>query len=81
MDYPEIEQKVKGILADKMNVETGKVRADSRLIEDLGVDSFATVEIMFELEEKFEVKIPDEDIVNAKTVKDIVDYLSNKLKK
>ena len=79
MTYSEIEQKVKEILADKLNLGVDKITSGSRLIDDLGVDSFASVEIMFELEEKFGLKIPDEDIVNAKTVKDITDYLNSKL--
>jgi acyl carrier protein len=47
------------------------------LVEDLGVDSFGSVEIAFELEEKFDLKIPDAALYEAKTVKNIVDYIAS----
>jgi len=63
-------------LADKLNLDTAKVNLHSDLTNDLGMDSFGSIEIMFELEEAFKIKIPDADISKAKTVKDIVDYIS-----
>ena len=48
------------------------------MVEDLGVDSFGSVEVAFELEEKFDLKIPDADLYEAKTVKNIVDYIASK---
>ena len=50
---------------------------DTRLVEDLGLDSFGSVEIAFELEEKFDLKIPDAALYEAKTVKNIVDYIAS----
>jgi acyl carrier protein len=79
MNYSEIEQKVRKILADKINLDVDKVHPDSQLVEELGMDSFASVEVMFELEEQFGLKIPDADVAQAKTVKDIVDYVAQKV--
>ncbi len=81
MNYSEVESKVKDILADKLNLDKAKINLNSQLLEDLGMDSFATVETMFELEEKFGMKIPDEDISKAKIVKDVVDYLMARMEK
>ena len=53
-----------------------KIKAVSTLVEELGLDSFGSVEVAFELEEKFSLKIPDEALYKAKTVKDIVDYVA-----
>ena len=58
-------------------MDVGKINLDSRLVEDLGVDSFGSVEIAFELEEKFGIKIPDEALYEAKIVKHIVDYIAS----
>ena len=44
------------------------------------MDSFTSIEAVFELEEKFDLKISDEDISKAKTVKDIVDYIAGRTK-
>jgi len=81
MDYSEITLQVEKILADKLNVDPQKIGLDSQLINDLGMDSFGSIEVVFELEEKFDLKIPDQDIVQAKTVKDIIDYIAGQTDK
>lgn len=81
MTNQEIELKVKEVIAKKLNVQIGSVTAATRLAEDLGVDSFGAVELMFELEEKFGLKIPDSEIEHIRTVGDIVVYLDGWLKK
>ena len=81
MTNQEIELKVRQIISKKLDVELGKISAESRLAEDLGVDSFGAVELMFELEEAFGLKIPDSDIEHVRSVNDIVVYLRNWLDK
>ena len=75
MIYSEVEAIVKEVLAKQLTMEAEKINLDSRLVEDLGIDSFGSVEVAFELEEKFDLKIPDETLYEAKTVKNIVDYI------
>ena len=77
MVYSEIEATVKEVLAKQLTMEAGRIDAGARLVEDLGIDSFGSVEIAFELEEKFDLKIPDEALYEAKTVKNIVDYIAS----
>ena len=77
MTHQEIEQKVGDILSRKLHVEARKIAPDTRLAEDLGVDSFGAVELMFEIEEAFGLKIPDSDIEHVRRVKDIVDYVAS----
>ncbi len=74
--YAEVETQVKEILAKQLGLEVDKVKAESLLVDDLGMDSFGSVETAFELEEKFDIKIPDEAVYGAKVVKDIVDYIA-----
>jgi acyl carrier protein len=75
MTHPEVEAKVKEILARKLDRKLADIHGSSRLAEDLGVDSFGTVELMFEIEEAFALQIPDSDIEPVRTVDDIVAYL------
>ena len=75
MTYTEVEATVKEVLAKQLTMDAGKINLDSRLVEDLGIDSFGSVEVAFELEEKFDIKIPDAALYEAKTVKQIVDYI------
>ena len=77
MTYGEVEVMVKEVLAKQLSMDAGKINLDARLVEDLGVDSFGSVEVAFELEEKFEMKIPDAALYDAKTVKNIVDYIAS----
>ena len=79
--YAQTEQTVKEILAKQLSMDVAKINADARLVEDLGLDSFGSVETAFELEDKFNIKIPDQAIYNAKTVKDIVDYIAGETQK
>ena len=76
MTYGDVETTVKEILAKQLTMDVGLIKPESRLVEDLGIDSFGSVEIAFELEEKFSLKIPDAALYEAKTVKDIVDYIA-----
>ena len=76
MTYAQVEQMIKEILAKQLGLDAATIGPDSKLMEDLGMDSFGSIETAFELEEKFELKIPDEAVYNAKTVKDIVDYIA-----
>ena len=77
MTYNEVETTVKEVLAKQLTMEVGRISPDSRVVEDLGIDSFGSVEVAFELEEKFDLKIPDEALYEAKTVKNIVDYIAS----
>ncbi|MBF0531490.1 MAG: acyl carrier protein [Candidatus Omnitrophica bacterium] len=79
MNQPNVEAKVKAVLADKLSMDIAKIKADSLLLEDLGMDSFGSIETVFELEEQFKIKISDADIEKAKTVKDIVAYIAGRV--
>ncbi len=78
MSYQEVESNVIAVLAEKKGLASDKIRLDSRLEQDLGLDSFDSIEMVFGLEEKFHIKIPDQDIAQVKTVKDVVDYIAHK---
>ena len=65
------------IIAEKLAIETKKVKPESEIIIDLKADSLAIVEMLMEIEEKFGISVPDEDVPNLKTVQDIADYIKN----
>lgn len=81
MANDQIEQKVREILSKKLNIELKQITPESRLAEDLGMDSFGAVELMFEVEEAFGLAIPDSDIEHIRTVKDIVVYVTTWIEK
>ena len=70
--------KVKEIIVETLCCNTKEVSMEARLSEDLGADSLDAVELNIALEEAFSIKIPDEELLNFKTVKNIVDYIDSK---
>ncbi|GAB3621385.1 acyl carrier protein [Glutamicibacter sp. PS] len=68
-------------LAEIVNEETGldvaDVQLDKSFTEDLDIDSISMMTIVVNAEEKFDVKIPDEEVKNLKTVGDAVNFIAN----
>ena len=66
---------IKEILKDTMDIDESKITLDAKLKEDLELDSLDSVELIMSAEEEFGFEIPDEDVMNFKTVNDIVNYI------
>ena len=66
-------------LAELVNDETGiateTVQLDKSFTDDLDIDSISMMTIVVNAEERFDVKIPDDEVKNLITVKDAVDYI------
>jgi acyl carrier protein len=71
----DIFDKVKSIIAERLSIDESKVNENSSFIEDLGADSLDTVELIMQLEEAFNIQIPDEDAEKISTVGDAVKYI------
>jgi acyl carrier protein len=63
------------ILNDVADVDAGDVTDDKSFTDDLDVDSLSMVEVAMAAEEKFGVKIPDDDLPKLRTVGDAVNYI------
>jgi len=66
---------VKEVVVEQLNVSPDEVKEESRFVEDLGADSLDVVELVMELEEKFDIEIPDEDAEKIATVADAVKFI------
>ena len=75
-----IEEKVINIVCEQLAVEKEKVTRDTRFIEDTGADSLDIVELIMELEEEFDIQIPDDQAEKIKTVGEAIDYIEAKRK-
>ncbi len=73
----EILEEVRSTLAEHLGADTAEIKEDTKLVDDLGADSLDLVELTMDLEEKFGLKIPDEDVSKLVDVKSIVDYVSS----
>lgn len=74
----EIENKVREIVCQQLDVDANQVKMETKFVEDLGADSLAVVELVLALEEAFEIDIPDEDTEKLRTFKDAVEYIAAK---
>ena len=70
-----IEEKVRSIIVEQLGVESDKVTADAKFIEDLGGDSLDTVELVMAFEENFDIEVPDEEAEKLQSVADVVAYI------
>lgn len=75
-DKQEILAGLAEIVEEVAGVAQDDVSAEKSFVDDLDIDSLSMVEIAVQAEDKFGVKIPDDELANLKTVGDAVDYVS-----
>ncbi len=71
----EIRTTLASIVNDVAGIPVEDVQMDKSFTDDLDVDSLSMVEVVVEAEEKFDVKIPDDEVKNLKTVGDAVAFI------
>jgi acyl carrier protein len=78
MSEKSIEEKVKDIIVEQLNVTPEQVTPTASFIEDLGADSLDTVELVMAFEEEFSVEVPDEEAEKLQNVGDVIKYIEEK---
>jgi acyl carrier protein len=76
-DRTEIQADLATIVEEIAGVPAADVQPDKEFIADLDVDSLSMVEIVVAAEEKFGVRIPDDQVKNLRTVGDAVSYIES----
>ncbi len=75
-----MQEKIIALIAEKLNKKVEQVKLESKLVEDLGADSLDVVELVMACEDEFNISLPDEDVEKMQTVKDVVEYITKRLK-
>ena len=70
-----VEEKVKEIICEQLDVAENDVVPEASFVDDLGADSLDQVELIMAMEEEFDISIPDEDAEKIGTVQDAIDYI------
>ncbi|MCI9888880.1 acyl carrier protein [Micrococcales bacterium 31B] len=65
------------IVNDETGIDAADVQLDKSFSDDLDIDSLSMMTIVVQAEEKFDVKIPDEEVSNLQTVGDAVNFIAN----
>jgi len=71
----ELFNKIQKLIADKLEIDEGKITLDSSFRGDLGADSLDTYELVYAIEEELGVSIPDEKANEFETVRDAYDFI------
>jgi acyl carrier protein len=71
---PDIPETVKAILARVCAIEASIIREDAQLV-GYGLDSVRAVDFMVELEQTYEIQVPDEDVAKIRTLRDVTNYI------
>jgi len=73
-----LEDKIKIIIAAVLCVEKDKVKNEALLDEDLGADYLDKAVIQMNLEDEFNIVVPDKDIADKNKVLEIIDYIKKR---
>jgi acyl carrier protein len=79
MTRDEIYEALKKTLVEELEIDASKISLEADFKSDLDADSLHLVELAMELEDNYDVTIPDEVALELTTVGSVVDYLSEKL--
>jgi acyl carrier protein len=73
----ELFEKMKKLIADKLEIDESKVTLDASFRQDLGADSLDTYELVYAIEEEMGISIPDEKANEFEKVQDAYDFIKS----
>ena len=79
MSNEEIFNKLKGIIVEQLGVSEENVKEDATFVDDLEAASLDIVELIMNIEEQFNMEIPDEEAEKIVTVGDVVKYIAGNM--
>ena len=71
--------RVRTALADYLKRDVNTIKLTDALRSDLGLDSMATIELVYQIEDAFELQIPDQDLAKLITVANVTAYIEGKV--
>jgi acyl carrier protein len=73
----ELFERMKKLIAEKLEIDAGKITMEATFRQDLGADSLDTYELVYAIEEEMGISIPDEKANEFETVKNAYDYIKS----
>ena len=74
-----IADRIRTELAKRMKLDISRIQPQHSLREDLGLDSADSIELVFSLEEMFDLEVPDQDFRKLTTVSSVIQYVEGRL--
>jgi acyl carrier protein len=75
----DIALRVRSALAEYLKRDVKTIKSGDTLRDDLGLDSLATIELVYQIEEAFDLEIPDNDLPGLVTVANVTAYIEGKV--
>ena len=75
----EVSDKIIQALADYLKRDVASIQPTHHLRDDLGLDSMAVIEMLYRIEEVFNLQIPDQDLVGLTTVGQVIAYVQDRV--
>ena len=72
-------ERIRELIADKLGFDTVEVLPETKLIDELGMDSLDRIELMVEMEREFDISLTEEEIEIIETVQQCFDLIGTKL--
>lgn len=72
-------EEVKELISEQFGVDKESVEGNSHLQDDLNADPLSIADLVVSLEDKFKIKIPQENIVKFNAVSDIVEFIEDQI--
>lgn len=70
-------EELREIICQYVDVDAEQITEDARFMEDLGFNSYDFMSLVGEVEEKYDIEVEEREVVQIKTVKDAMDYISS----
>ena len=77
MSEQELFDRMKALVAEKLEIDESKITMDASFRQDLGADSLDTYELVYAIEEEMGIKIPDEKANTFETVRDAFEFIKS----
>lgn len=74
-----IASKIIQALADYLKRDAASIKETHHLRDDLGLDSMAVIELLYKIEDTFNIQIPDQDLPGLSTVGSVAAYVQHRL--
>ena len=81
IDRKTLENELRAIVAEIMEVEPEKITLEAKFIEDLGMDSMMALEVLASVEKKYKLKIPEDYLMKVTTLAGLIEIAEEFLKK
>ena len=74
-----VQQKVTEMLVQKLGIESSQIKPSANFVRDLGIDSLDYIELIMEFEQTFDIRIPDTEGEQLRTVGQAVELIERKI--